>query len=104
MARGLHELPMRNDPQVPESSKVKKTFGPDGKKLIGYKINPQDDRIDLRDVAAQDSNHLMRRMFNLEKNFMSIPAKELAGQTEESETKSDASSQAAPEDYLDVNN
>lgn len=41
--------------------------------MAGYQINPSNKFIDLREVAAQDSNGLMRRMHNLEKNFHEIP-------------------------------
>jgi hypothetical protein len=57
-----------------ESSKRKGKFGPDGKRKTGYQINPTAPTIDLRDVAEADSNNLMRRMTNLEKQFLKIPS------------------------------
>lgn len=38
--------------------------------MTGYQINPTEKFINLRDVESQDNNGLMRRMHNLEKNFM----------------------------------
>lgn len=72
MSRGVRDLRTRSDHSIDEVL-LQRPSGQTSKRVQGFKVNPAEERIDLRDVAQQDNNNLMKRMGNLEKNFMNIP-------------------------------
>lgn len=47
-------------------------FNFDGKKQQGYKINPQTQRIDLKEVSEADNSNLQNRMLKLADDFQKI--------------------------------
>ena len=74
ISRGVVSLQGKGVDLEAENLRRKQKFGPDGKRKTGYQINPTAPTIDLREVAEADSNNLMKRMSNLEKQFFKIPS------------------------------
>ena len=59
-----------------EQVKLRSKFGPDGRKKVGYQINPEAQHISLREVSEQSNVGLVRRMGQLEKQFSKLPVQQ----------------------------